>query len=339
MSKTMQVWQVAAPGPIEETLKLVDNVAQPTAPLRKGQVLVEVASAGLNPADYKMLQLGFASKTLTSFPKTLGMDLSGRVIAVADDVADTKTGDVVLVRLDPTKGAGALSQYIVADRVDYAVLPPNFDLDLAAGAPTTALTAYQSIKPYVQAGSKVFINGGSGGVGTCGIQVAKALGCHVTVSCSTEKKELCVRLGADEVIDYKAGDVVAQLKQNGKILDHIVDCVGSSFSELYNQASHFLNPKGAFVLVGGPASLSGVKNVVMAKFLPSFLGGGKNQFVMYMTKNDRDDLAQVAKWLAEGVVKTVIDSKFEFKEVAAAYAHLKKGSSGGKVIVHVSNKA
>ncbi|UKZ74957.1 hypothetical protein TrVFT333_002627 [Trichoderma virens FT-333] len=339
MSKTMKAWRFDTPGPIEETLRLVDDVPQPSAPLRKGQVLVEVASAGLNPADYKMLQLGLVSKAITTIPGTPGMDLSGRVLSVADDVTDTKTGDVVLVRLDPTKGPGALSQYIIADRADYAVLPPDFDLDLAAGAPTTALTAYQSIKPYVQTGSKVFINGGSGGVGTIGIQIAKALGCHVTVSCSTGKKELCERVGADAIIDYKAGDIVTQLKESGTIFDHIVDNVGSSFPDIYNQASHFLRPGGAFVLVSGPASLSGVKNVVTAQFLPSFLGGGKHRFVLYMTKNDRDDLAQIAKWLAEGVIKTVIDSTFEFNEAVEAFTHLKKGSSGGKVIVHVSSKA
>ncbi|KAL7933167.1 hypothetical protein V8C35DRAFT_305095 [Trichoderma chlorosporum] len=339
MSQTMQAWQFAAPGPIEEILKLVDNVAQPTGPLRNGQVLVEVVSAGLNPADYKMLQMGFASKALTSFPGTPGIDLSGRVTAVADDVTDTNTGDIVLVRLDPTKGPGALSQYVIANRDSYAVLPPDFDLDLAAGAPTTAMTAYQSIKPYVQTGSKVFINGGSGGVGTIGIQIAKTLGCHVTVSCSTAKKELCERMGADEIIDYKAGDLVTQLKQSGTIFDHIVDNVGSSVADLYQQAKHYLKPEGAFVLVGGSASLSAVKNVMKAKFLPSFLGGGKHKFVVYMTKNDRDDLVQVTKWLAEGVIKTVIDSTFEFNEVVEAFAHLKKGSSGGKVIVHVSNKA
>lgn len=339
MSKTMQAWQLAAPGPFEEALKLVDNAVQPSAPLQKGQILVEVVSAGLNPADYKSVQLGFASKLLTSFPKTFGMDGSGKVVAVADDVTDVKTGDVVLVRLDPTKGPGSLSQHVIADRDGYAVLPPDFDLDLAAGAPTTALTAYQSIKPYVQKGAKVFINGGSGGAGTYGIQIAKALGCHVTVSCSTAKKELCERLGADEIIDYKVGDILTQLKQGGTIFDLIVDNVGSSLPDLYHQSNHFLKPEGAFVLVGGSASLSSIKAVVRAKFVPSFLGGGKSKFITYMTKNNHDDLAQVAKWLGEGVIKTIIDSTFEFNEVMEAYAHLKKGSSGGKVIVHVSSKA
>ncbi|KAM0256578.1 hypothetical protein ACHAQJ_004865 [Trichoderma viride] len=339
MSKAMQAWQLAAPGPLEEVLKLVDNATQPSVPLQPGQILVEVVSAGLNPADYKIVQMGFASKALTSFPKTPGMDLSGRVVAVADNLTDVKIKDHVLVRLDPTKAPGSLSQYVIADHDGYAVLPSGFDLDLAAGAPTTTLTAYQSIKPYIQAGAKVFINGGSGGAGTYGIQIAKALGCHVTVSCSTVKRELCERLGADQIIDYKTGDIVTQLKQNGTIFDLIVDNVGSSPPDLYQQSNGFLKPEGAFVLVGGSASLSSIKNVVMAKFLPSFLGGGRSKFITYMTKNNHEDLAQIAKWLGDGVIKTIIDSTFEFDEAVEAFKHLKKGSSGGKVIVHVTNKA
>ncbi|KAL7925982.1 hypothetical protein ACQKWADRAFT_281446 [Trichoderma austrokoningii] len=339
MSTTMRAWQVATPGLLEDRLKLVDNAGKPSAPLRRGQILVEVVSAGLNPADYKMVELGFASKAITSFPKTPGMDLGGRVVAVGDDVAGVKVKDAVLVRLDPTKAQGSLSQYVIADYNGYAVLPADFDLDLAAGAPTTALTAYQSIKPYIQPGAKVFINGGSGGAGTYGIQIAKALGCHVTASCSTGKRDLCERLGADQIIDYKAGDIVAQLKQNETIFDLIVDNVGSSLPDLYQQSHHYLKPEGAFVLVGGSASLSSIKNVMKAKFMPSFLGGGKSKFITYITKNDHEDLAQIAKWLGEGVVKTIIDSTFEFEEALEAYKHLKKGSSGGKIIIHVASKA
>ncbi|KAL6860851.1 NAD(P)-binding protein [Trichoderma novae-zelandiae] len=338
MSTTMQAWQLAAPGTIEDSLRLIDNAAKPAPPLQRGQILVQVVSAGLNPADYKTVQMGFLSRAILSFPKTPGMDLSGRVVAVAEDVADVEAGDAVLVRLDPTKGPGALSQYVVADRDGYAVLPAGFDLDVAAGAPTTALTAYQTMKPYVEKGSRIFLNGGSGGVGTFGIQIGKALGCHVAVSCSTKKKALCEKLGADEIFDYRAGDLVAQLKQSGNMFDLIVDNVGSSLPDLYHQSKHFLKPEGAYVLVGGSASLKSVKNVAMAKFTPSFLGGGKNRLVTYMTSNDHDDLVQIAQWLGEGTIRTIIDTAFEFEEAAQAFAHLKKGSSGGKVIVHVSKK-
>lgn len=339
MSQTMQAWQLAAPGPIVEGLKLVEDAVRPSAPLQQGQILVEVISAGLNPADYKIVSLALVSKALTSFPNTPGMDLSGRIVAVADGVTDAAVGDFVLVRLDPTKAPGSLSQYVIADHDGYAVLPSGLDLDHAAGAPTTSLTAYQSIKPYVQTGSKVFINGGSGGVGTFCIQIAKALGCHVTASCSTGKKELCTRLGADEIIDYKQGDIVTQLKQSGNIFDLIVDNVGTSPPDLYQQSFGFLKPEGAFVLVGGSAAPSSIKSVVMAKLLPSFLGGGKAKFITYMTKNNHEDLAQIAKWLGEGVITTPVDATFEFSEVVEAYRHLKKGSSGGKVIVHVASKA
>lgn len=339
MATTMRAWQLATPGPLEEVLKLVHNAEKPSMPLQQGQILVKVVSAGLNPADYKMVEMGFASKAITSFPKTPGMDLSGRVVAVADDVTDAKVKDAVLVRLDPAKAHGSLSEYVVAEYNGYAVLPANFDLDHAAGASTTALTAYQSIKPYIQPGAKVFINGGSGGAGTYGIQIAKALGCHVTTSCSTAKRELCERLGADQIIDYKAGDVVTQLKQRKITFDLIVDNVGSSLPDLYQQSHHYLKPEGAFVLVGGSASLSSIKNVMKAKFTPSFLGGGKSKFITYLTKNNHDDLAQIAKWLGEGVIKTIIDSTFEFEETLEAYKHLKNGSSGGKIIVHVASKA
>ncbi|KAK1247545.1 hypothetical protein MKX07_002454 [Trichoderma sp. CBMAI-0711] len=335
---TMKAWQIAAPGTIEESLKLIDNATKPAPPLKKGQILVEVISAGLNPADYKTVEMGFLSKAILSFPKTPGMDLSGRVVAVADDVTDVKAGDVVLARVDPTKGAGSLSQYVIAERAGYAALPGDLDMDVAAGAPTTALTAYQTIKPYVEKGSKIFINGGSGGVGTFGIQIAKALGCYVAVSCSTTKKELCEKLGADEIFDYKAGDLVAQLKESGKVFDLIVDNVGSSLPGLYQQSKHYLKPKGAYVLVGGSASLKSARNVAVAKLVPSFLGGGRNKLVTYMTSNNHDDLAQIAQWLGEGKVKTIIDATFEFEEAAQAFVHLKKGSSSGKVIVHVSKK-
>ncbi|KAL6874272.1 GroES-like protein [Trichoderma longibrachiatum] len=338
MASTMQAWQVAAPGTIEQSLKLIDNAPKPAPPLQKGQILVEVVSAGLNPADYKTVEMGLFSKAILSFPKTPGMDLSGRVVAAADDVADVKAGDVVLVRLDPTKAAGSLSQYVVAERAGYAVLPPDFDMDVAAGAPTTALTAYQTIKPYVERGSKIFINGGSGGVGTFGIQIGKALGCHVAVSCSAKKKELCEKLGADEIFDYKAGDLVTQLKERGEVFDLIVDNVGSSLPGLYQQSKHYLKPEGVYVLVGGSASLSSAKNFAMAKFVPSFLGGGRNRLVTFVTANKHDDLAQIAQWLGEGAVRTIIDATFEFEEAVQAFEHLKKGSSGGKVIVHVSKR-
>lgn len=224
----MRAWMYSSPGPIESTLGLIEDAPKPASP-GKDQVLVSVTACALNPADYKVSELGFIARALVSFPKTVGMDLCGRVISVGSDVEDIKPGNQVLGRANPMAKFGTMSEQIVLERKHIAVIEDDdFDFAQAAGLPTAALTAYQTIAPYVKPGDKIFVNGGSGGVGTLDIQVAKILGCHVTVSCSTAKVALCEDLGADEVIDYKITDVVQTLRKKGRQFSLIVDNVGNS---------------------------------------------------------------------------------------------------------------
>ncbi|KAF4468824.1 quinone oxidoreductase [Fusarium albosuccineum] len=338
MATTMKAWQAASPGPFDKTLKLRDDLPRPSQKLQDGQILVQVIRAGLNPADFKMCEIGLASRAITSFPKTPGMDLSGRIVDVAEGVTDVKNGDLVIARATPTKAGGSLSEFVVVDREGYATLPDGFDLDQAAGAPTAALTAYQTIGPHIKAGDKVFINGGSGGVGQFGIQVAKALGCHVTVTCSTAKADLCKSLGADDVIDYKTSDVLTELKKDGQVFSLCVDNVGDSPPNLYARAHDFLLPGSKFVFVGGHVSRSSFISLASSLFRPAFLGGGKHKFINYITANKASDLEQLRDWLVDGKLRTVIDSTFGFEEAGEALERLKKGASGGKIIVRVQEK-
>ncbi|TQV94426.1 hypothetical protein V2A60_002543 [Cordyceps javanica] len=333
----MRAWQVISPGTIETKLKLNSEVRRPRSEDLKGQdILVKVRSAALNPADYKVVELGFVANAVFRFPKTPGMDLSGQVVAVGPEVTDILVGDHVLGRLDPFKSTGALSEMVILERDGYAKIERDADLDHAAGLGTAALTAYQTIKPYVQAGDKVFINGGSGGTGTFGIQVAKLLGCHVTTTCSTGKIALCEELGADEIIDYKTTDILEVLQKAGPIYSVFVDNVGAV--DLHPKSSAFLLPTAPFVSIGG-GSIGHVANVACAMIRPSFLGGGKNKFISYLTKNSHDDLDQIGKWYSKGDLKSVIDSTYEFDDAPAAFSHLKKGSSAGKIIVHIGANA
>ena len=337
MAENMKAWQQATPGPIEKKLNLVDNAPRPNAAaLKKGEILVRVISACVNPADYKVMEAGLLARAIVKFPKVLGMDLSGTVIAVAEGSTDVKVGDNILGRVDPVKSYGSLSEYVVLQRDGYAVLSKGVDLDRAAGLPTTGLTAYQCIKPYVKAGDRVFINGGSGGTGTFGIQIAKALGCHVTTSCSTAKVFLVKKLGADTVIDYHKDDIVATLQAEGLVYDLVVDNVGNSPKDFFSTTPMFLKPEGHFIGVGGSPSLSTAKNIAKGLLLPVALGGTPRKFVSYLTKNVHEDFEQLATWLADGTITTIIESTFEFEQVIEAYEHLKVGSSAGKVIVHVS---
>ncbi|PNH39688.1 hypothetical protein VD0004_g7206 [Verticillium dahliae] len=131
---------------------------------------------------------------LEDMSTTPGVDLSGRVVAVGCKVVDIGPGEGVFGRLSPVK-PGSLAEYVIAPYEGIVVLP---------------------------AADKVFINGGSGGVESFAIQVAKALDCHVTVTCSTDKIGLCQSLGADEVIDYKKVDVMNALYQQGRVFAHVV---------------------------------------------------------------------------------------------------------------------
>lgn len=335
----MRAWQHVGPGPIDEKLKLIDNVPSPKTALKRDEILVRVISASLNPADYKLLDGGLITRATIKFPKVAGMDLSGTIVAVAEGSTDALVGDNILGRLDPTKTlAGSLSQYVVLRRDDYAVLPKGVDLDHAAGVPTTAMTAYQSIKPYVKAGDRIFINGGSGGTGTFGIQIAKALGCHVTTSCSTAKVDLVKGLGADVVIDYRVDDIVTTLKAEGQVYDLVVDNVDNSPKDFFSTTPGFLKPKGHYIFVGGSPSLQTAKSMAKGLLRLPILGGTPRKFVPFFVKNVREDYEQLSKWLGDETMTAIIDSTFEFEEAIEAFKHLKKGSSAGKVIVHVSHK-
>ncbi|KAJ5287900.1 hypothetical protein N7478_003586 [Penicillium angulare] len=336
MAEHMKAWQLPAPGPIEEKLKLIENVPRPNADLKKGEILVRVVSAALNPADYKMTGMGLMSRAAIKFPKSPGMDVSGTIVDISPGSTDGEVGDNILGRVEPVSSSGSLSQYVVLPRDAYAVVPKTVDLDHAAGIPTAGATQYQSIKPFVKAGSRVFINGGSGGTGTFGIQIAKALGCHVTTSCSTGKIELVKRLGADTIIDYRVDDVVSKLKAEGQVYDLVVDNIGDSPEDFFSKTPGFLKPDGHFIAIGGSVSMTTAKNMIKGLMLPTLLGGTPRKFVPLVTKNIHEDYEQLAEWLADGTVSSVIDSTFEFEEAVEAYEHLKKGSTAGKIIVHVS---
>jgi NADPH:quinone reductase-like Zn-dependent oxidoreductase len=259
------------PGPLEKKMRLAADVARPSpADLQPGQVLANVVYAALNPVDYKIPELGVATRAMVGFPTTPGMDMAGTIEALGPDVdSKVKQGVAIMARLDPMKSQGTLAEYVVLEEGTWATAATGVDMKEAAGSVTVALTAYQCIKPYVKKGDKVFLNGGGGGLGTAGIQVAKLLGCHVTVSCSTEKPQFCKDLGADEVIDYKKSDVTAELVKQGADMALIVDNVGNSPTDLYRRSGNILVPWGTYLYVGARISSGTILNLSSSLMRPS----------------------------------------------------------------------
>jgi len=331
---TMRAWQYSSTkGGLEKNLKL-----NPSVPLPKpqpNQHLVQVIAAALNPIDYKPAEIPGVARIAITLPATPGIDFVGSIVRPASG-SDLKAGQLVFGVSGSTPLAGsALREFSFAATNSIAALPDNVALVDAATVGVAGLTAYQSILPYVKRGDKIFINGGSGGTGVFGIQIAKAAGCHVTTTCSTTNVELCKSLGADRVVDYKKESVVEALLASGYRFDHAVDNVGMQ-KELVWRSHEYLKPGSTYVVVGGGISLANITDSLKRKLLPGFLGGLKGNVVGFWPKQKSEDLQQIGEWMKTGKVKAVIDQKFLFEEAPQAFEKLKTGRARGKIVVDVA---
>lgn len=351
MAETMKAWRFAAlNGTLEDSLTLENNLPIPDAStLSAQQVIVKVISAALNPVDYKPLEAGLIGRLIVPRPSTPGIDFCGRVIATHASETTLEAGQLVFGGFSsPSERMGTLGAYIVISTNCCAPLPEGIPPDYGAAAGTAATSAYQSLLPAATAheslfsktfkpGTKVFIDGGSGGVGTWTIQFAKAMGAQVVTTCSGANAELCRQLGADEVIDYRTEDVIANLKDRGAVFDLVIDNVAKT-SALYDNRHRLLSKTGTFVQVGVGNRLSIATLISMV--LRQIRGAvwDTRKFHIVNMKNSTEFLTRVGGWMASGEARAVIDSTYSFKDVPAAYRKLRAGHARGKIIVHVSEE-
>jgi NADPH:quinone reductase-like Zn-dependent oxidoreductase len=333
---TMKAWQhTTTSGGLEKNLKL-----NPSAPLpvpKASQNLVQIIATALNPIDYKLSEVAILRRILYPRIATPGLDFAGCIVTPAPG-SSLQPGRLVygITSMTPWAG-GALAEFAIVDSRTTLALPEGVNPVDAASIGVAGVTAYQSIVPHVKKGDSVFINGGSGGCGVFGIQIAKAVGCYVATSCSTTNVELCRSLGADEVVDYKTGSVVEALKASGVSFDHVVDNVGSNM-ELYWRSHEFTKPEAQYIMVAGGPGVGSTTERFKAKRLPSFLGGGKRSYSGFWPEAKLEDVSQIGTWMKEGKVKAVIDERFPFEDVQKAFSKLKTGRARGKVVVDVASE-
>ena len=334
----MRSWQYSrTAGGLEKNLTL--NPAAPLPSPNPDQHLVQVIAAALNPVDYKVAEIPGLILFAIAKPATPGIDFAGTVVRPANG-SPLKAGQLVFGASGTTAVAGgALREFSVSGLKSTATIPEGVDPTDAATVGVAGLTAYQSIVPYVKSGDKVFINGGSGGTGVFGIQIAKAVGCQVTTTCSTPNVDFCKGLGADEVVDYKNEKVldVLLLKAKERRYDHVVDNVGTD-EELALHCHEFMRSDAVMVIVGGEPSLKAITQMMKRKLLPGFLGGPKGNVVWFWPNQKPEDLQQIADWMKEGKVKAVVDTKFSFEEAPKAFEKLKTGRARGKIVVDVASE-
>lgn len=233
-------------------------------------------AVALNPVDYKPAEIPLISFLIPK-PATPSIDFAGPIVTPATG-SPLKPGQLVfgMAGTNPLAG-GALAEFALTEKEITVALPDGVDLVDAATIGVAGLTAYQSIVPNVKKGDHIFINGGSGGTGVFGIQIAKAVGCYVTATCSSANIELCKSLGADEVVDYRKQTVVEALKASGRKFDHVVDNVGAD-QKLYWRCHEYTTPHAVYVMVGGTPSLGYAVSMSKMRLWPGFLGGGKRKF-------------------------------------------------------------
>jgi NADPH:quinone reductase-like Zn-dependent oxidoreductase len=331
----MKAWLYNATTPsVLANLTFNPTARSPPAPSRPDEVLVKVLSTAINPADCKVPEQFtiFGKALICKTPASPGLDFCGRVVAThAKHKGEFQAGQLVFGCLARPKTFGTMGEYVLANDNDLAVLPEGVSVDDAACIGVSIRTAYQSLKYYIKSpGKKVFINGGSGGCGVFAIQIAKMLGAHVTVTCSSRNSSLVKELGADEVIDYTAVNVTETLKAKGQVFDHVIDHIGIP-GDLYAQSHHFLKPGCAYVQVGAGS----IMLVVWRTIRPRFLGGGSRWFVPLMLENSKEDLVTVVKFMADKKIRVVVDEVFGLEDAKKAYEKLHSARARGKIIVRV----
>ncbi|RLN55299.1 hypothetical protein BBJ28_00026228, partial [Nothophytophthora sp. Chile5] len=222
---TFRAYQFEQFGDALEVLKLNSSVQQQQ--LQPSMVRLRVHSAGLNPADYKIVELGksfLPTQPSPEHPFRLGFDVAGTVVEVGAEVQGFQVGDAVYSRA-PFAGVGTFAEYFDVDAKSVAAKPTKLSFTEAAGVAAVALTSYQALTDHakLQAGERVLILGGSSGTGLLGVQLAKLLGASTVIATTSKRNfELVTSMGADRVIDYtteKWGDVIEPHS-----IDIVYDC-------------------------------------------------------------------------------------------------------------------
>lgn len=332
----MRAWQYSTTkGGLEKNLQINASATVPKP--KSEQHLVKIIATALNPVDYKPAEVALVSRLAISKPATPGIDFVGTVVTPAPG-SHLKAGQLLfgMAGSSPIAG-GSLAEFNICKVKNAIALPDGVDPIDAASVGTAGVTAYQSIVPRIREGDKVFINGGSGGTGIWGIQIAKAKGCHVTTSCSTKNVELCKNLGADRVLDYKKESVLEALKGSGHKFDHAVDNVGSDKQLIWN-CHQFMQPGAAYVMVGGAPTLGDLADNIKRKVLPGFLGGLKGKVEGFWPVPKPEDLQQIGEWMQSGRIRTVIDQRFPFDQAPQAFEKLKTGRAVGKIVIDVASE-
>ncbi|MER8729618.1 NADP-dependent oxidoreductase [Mesorhizobium sp. M1227] len=312
----------------------------PEPELQDSDVLVEVHAAGVNLLDSKVKTGEFKLILPYRRPFILGHDVAGKVIRVGSQVSKFKAGDEVYAR--PRDGRiGTFAEFIAVNEADVALKPENLSMEEAASIPLVGLTAWQTLieRANLKKGQKVFIQAGSGGVGTFAIQLAKHLGATVATTASAASADLVKSLGADVVVDYRKDDLE-------KVLSGYDVVLNSQDAKTLEKSLRVLKPGGKLISISGPpdAEFAREKGLnLMLRLVLRFLSRGIRakakrrgvQFSFLFMWAQGDQLSKITALIEAGAIRPVVDRVFPFEATNDALAYVETGRAKGKVVIKV----
>lgn len=311
MSASMKAYRLHTYGG-PECLQL-DDVPVPVP--TQSQVLIAVSVVGINPFDWKLREGYVKDVVPLQLPTTLGVDFSGTVVAVGQQISRFKIGDRVMTM---STSLGAFAEYIVVNESTLAHVPAGISDIAAATLPIPAGTAWQSLNfaGEVRSGMRILIHGASGIVGAFAIQFAKAKGAKVIGTASAKNRDYVMELGADEFIDYEHENFEDRAKNIDLVLDYVL--IGGNLNTT-SRSWNVLNQNGAIVSVADPA---------ITKNIPAGLRGYFPQI-----EADAHLLEEIANQLASGEVKSKVSEVFSRSELNKAIEINRAGGRTGRLVV------
>ncbi len=317
----------------------VEDTPLPT--ISDTELLVQVRAASVNPLDVKTRQGQVKVLLKYRLPLVLGNDLAGVVTQVGSQVRRFKVGDEIYARLDKSR-IGAFAQFAAVRESDAALRPKNITFEEAASLPLVALTAWQALVEIgkLQAGEKVLIHAGSGGVGSVAIQLAHHLGAQVFTTVGQRNVEWVKRLGAHTPIDYRSERFEDVAKDCAVVLD-------SAGGETLVRSFNSVKPGGVVVSIGGTPSAAFARQWGLNPALVFIMGlmsrkvmaaarASQARYEYLFMRADGAQLEQITRLVESGGVKPQIDRVFALDHVKEALAYSESGRATGKVVIKVT---
>lgn len=303
---------------------------RPVPSPRAGEVVLKLAYAGVNRPD--ALQRAGAYDPPPTASDLPGLEGAGEVVAIGEGVSGLSVGDQVCALLP----GGGYAEYVATPAAHALPIPKGMDLRMAACLPETFFTVWSNVfmRGGLKAGERFLVHGGSSGIGTTAIQLAKAFGARVfTTAGSDEKCRICTELGAERAINYRDEDFVAVMREQGGA-DVILDMVGGDYIAKNVKT---LAPDGRMVHI---AFLSGPKAeinfaLVMAKRLTITGSTLRPQSDAAKAAIAAELRAKVWPLIEGGTVTPVMDSEYALEDAAKAHAHMESSQHIGKIVLKI----